>query len=65
MRVARLDADQREFFEERAAMREYEGGLSRRQAEWAAWSDTLQHFARLQQPPASPADPENRHDDQK
>ncbi len=64
MRVARLDADQREFFEERAGVREYEGGLPRRQAEWAAWGDTRLHFARLQQAPAPAIDPDGRREDQ-
>lgn len=31
--VASLDDNAREFFEERAGIREYEGGLSRREAE--------------------------------
>lgn len=37
--VAELNADEREFFEERAAIREFEGGLSRAEAEILAWQD--------------------------
>ena len=33
-----------EFYEERAAIREYVGGLSRDQAELNAWDDTMSHF---------------------
>jgi hypothetical protein len=34
-----LDAHTRERFEERAGIREYEGGLSRQEAELAAYQD--------------------------
>ncbi len=36
-----LDANAREMFEERAGIREYEGGLSRFEAEAAARNDVL------------------------
>lgn len=54
-RVARLDENQREWFDERCALREYDGGLSRADAEQAAWGDLLRHFgdaipAQLRQP---------------
>ena len=37
--VTTLDANTRECFEERAGVREYEGGLSRQEAELAAYHD--------------------------
>ncbi len=46
-RLSGLDANKREFFEERAAIHEFDGGLPRLQAEWAAWKDLLTHFGRL------------------
>lgn len=39
--VARLDTNLREYFEERAAVREFDGGLARDHAECAALLDTL------------------------
>lgn len=36
-----LDAAAREHFEERAAIREFDGGLSRRDAERAAMDETI------------------------
>lgn len=39
--VAALDEDAREFFEERAAIRQFEGGLSRQEAEAQAYEDVL------------------------
>lgn len=39
--VATLNEDAREFFEERAAIREYDGGLSRQDAEAKARDDVL------------------------
>lgn len=39
--VARLDAKQRELFEERAGIREFEGGLPRESAEYLALLDVL------------------------
>ena len=44
LRVSRLDANQREFFEERSAIREFDGGQPRLAAELSAWDDTVQHF---------------------
>ena len=38
-KVAALDEDAREFFEERAGIRQYEGGLSRQEAEAQAYED--------------------------
>ena len=39
--VKTLDCNARELFEERAGIREYEGGLPRREAELAAKNDVL------------------------
>jgi len=39
--VSRLDADMREYFEERAGIRQYDGGLSRELAECLALLDVL------------------------
>ena len=39
--VKTLGGNARELFEERAGIREYEGGLSRREAELAAKDDVL------------------------
>lgn len=39
--VAGLDDDAREFFEERAGIREFEGGLTRRDAEAEAKDDVV------------------------
>ena len=38
--AATLDEDAREHFEERAGIREFDGGLSRRDAELAAMEET-------------------------
>lgn len=46
-RLSSLDANKREFFEERAAIHEFDAGLPRLKAEWAAWKDLLTHFSRL------------------
>ncbi|MFM2120531.1 MAG: hypothetical protein RL722_1999 [Pseudomonadota bacterium] len=44
-RFARLDDNQKEWFSERAAMREYLAeGVSRRQAEAGAWDDLVRYF---------------------
>lgn len=43
---AQLDADAQEFFQERAAIREHLGGLTRGQAEVLACSDTRRYLAR-------------------
>lgn len=42
--VARLDANLREAWEERAAIREFEGGLLRDQAECLALLDLIQQY---------------------
>lgn len=39
--VTTLNEDAREFFEERAAIREYDGGMSRKDAEAEARDDVL------------------------
>lgn len=44
-RFARLDDNQKEWFSERAAMREFmTEGVSRRDAEAGAWDDLVRHF---------------------
>ena len=40
MLVSALDEDAREFFEERAGILEFDGGMSRRKAETLAWAET-------------------------
>jgi hypothetical protein len=42
--VTTLDDNMRELFEERAGIREYDGGLSRREAETEARNDMLRHL---------------------
>lgn len=42
--VSKLNANQRDWFEERAAIMEYEGGHGRDSAELLAAARTLQHF---------------------
>lgn len=42
--VAGLNADQAEFFEERAAVLEFDGGLRRQDAEREALAQTRRHF---------------------
>lgn len=37
-----MTPEQRERFEERAAIREYEGGFTREEAERLAWEDVLE-----------------------
>ena len=44
LRVSRLDANEREFFEERSAIREFDGGPPRLVAELSAWDDTVRYF---------------------
>jgi hypothetical protein len=39
-----MTPEQREFFEERAAIREFDGGASRDDAERGAWQDTVRFF---------------------
>lgn len=43
---AQLDAGAQEYFQERAAVREHLGGLTRGQAETLAYSDTRRYLAR-------------------
>lgn len=45
LRVSRLDANQRAFFEERSAIREFDGGQPRLAAEMSAWDDTALYFS--------------------
>jgi hypothetical protein len=42
--VTTLDENLRELFEERAGIREYDGGLSRREAETEARNDVLRYL---------------------
>lgn len=42
--VISLDDNMRELFEERAGIREHDGGLSRREAETEARNDVLRHL---------------------
>lgn len=52
-----LDDDAKEFFDERAAMAEYEAGLSRAEAEAMAMRLTLAYIQRRHlRPPASTSD---------
>jgi hypothetical protein len=44
--AASLDDNAREFFNERAGIREFEGGLSREEAELEAMSDVLHWLVR-------------------
>lgn len=46
--------DEREFFEERAGIREYEGGMSRRDAERAARVDVERYYEAQKSPLHSP-----------
>ncbi|WP_130391859.1 hypothetical protein [Cupriavidus agavae] len=43
-KVRRLTGSQREFFEERAAIAEFCGGLARVEAERQAWQSTCRFF---------------------
>jgi hypothetical protein len=54
--VTTLDEDEREFFEERAAIAEYQGELPRSEAEALAYELTLVYRLR-KQPAGSAADP--------
>jgi hypothetical protein len=49
-------ADWRAYFDERAAIREYEGGLARDQAERFAFEDTVSHWLSAHPAPATPPD---------
>lgn len=44
IKVLALDENAHEFFQERAGVRQYLGGLSRPKAEAAAWEDTLRYL---------------------
>ncbi len=48
--VDALDDDAREFFEERAGIREYDGGFPRNQAENLAWAETQRYLERRNKP---------------
>ena len=41
-KVAIWEAEWRDIFEERAAIREYEGGVDRPQAEWLAYREVVE-----------------------
>lgn len=59
IRVQGLDANLRDWFEERAAIREYMAeGVSREAAERAAWADLLRHFGPQAGQPGAPTPPE-------
>lgn len=49
MTVEHMNEDEREFFEERAAIREFEGGYSREEAEQLARQEMLERRANLQE----------------
>lgn len=44
IKVDAIDDDAQEFYQERAGVRQFDGGLSRREAEAAAWEDTLRYL---------------------
>lgn len=44
IKVDALDDTAQEFFQERSGVRQYDGGLSRAEAEAAAWEDTLRYL---------------------
>lgn len=44
IKVDALDDAAQEFFQERSGVRQYDGGLSRAEAEEAAWTDTLHYL---------------------
>lgn len=44
IKVDALDDDAQEFYQERAGIRQFDGGLSRPEAEAAAWEDTLRYL---------------------
>ena len=41
-----LDLTAQEFYQERAGIRQFDGGQSRREAEAGAWEDTLRYLER-------------------
>lgn len=57
-----LDDDALEFFQERAGIREHDGGLPRAQAEAAAWAETVDYLKRR---PLSAITPANSQADRK
>jgi len=54
--VEALDADAREFFEERAGVIEHDGGLERDRAEKRAWNETQRYLRRRDGAPRRPQD---------
>lgn len=44
IKVDALDDAAQEFYQERAGIRQFDGGLSRPEAEAAAWTDTLHYL---------------------
>ncbi|MBS1132624.1 MAG: hypothetical protein H6R16_3626 [Proteobacteria bacterium] len=44
IKVDALDDDAQEFYQERAGIRQFDGRLSRPEAEAAAWKDTLRYL---------------------
>lgn len=44
IKVDALDDAVQEFYQERAGIRQFDGGLSRPEAEAAAWEDTLRYL---------------------
>jgi len=44
IKIEALDDDAQEFYQERAGIRQYDGCLSRAEAEAAAWEDTLRYL---------------------
>lgn len=44
IKVDAIDDDAQEFYQERAGIRQFDGGLSRAEAEAAAWTDTLHYL---------------------
>lgn len=49
LKVEKLDEDRRYEFEERAAIMQYDGGMSRAVAEQAAWDDLIASYPDLKQ----------------
>lgn len=54
IKVEALDASAQEFYQERAGIRQFDGGLSRPEAEEAAWKDTLRYLAQRKSTPKLP-----------
>ncbi|MFZ4535925.1 hypothetical protein [Propionivibrio sp.] len=53
-KVYALDDDAQEFYQERAGIRQFCAGLSRRHAEQAAWEDTVRYLEQRDAGPKSP-----------